>query len=296
MPITHDFEYFRPATAPEVVDLLELYQGTASVLVGGTDLVCMMKDGSKTPHAVVDIKSIPGLGDLSVTATEMRVGACVPFNRLIESKDVREKFSLVWEAARCVGSCGLRNRATLVGNIASAVPCLDSAGPFLLYDGEVVAVGHSGERTIPGTHWFVDARKNALQPNEFAKCAILHRPKEKHGTCYLKLGRYSGEDLGQVNIAVMALEGHKYRIAFGSVGPTPIRATKIEAAMNGKPLTDALIAQAQALVSSQIKPITDIRASKEYRMQMAEVMLERALRISVSRLEGRGPELGHSML
>ena len=85
-------------------------------------------------------------------------------------------------------------------------------------------------------------------------------------------------------------------VAFGSVAPTPIRATPIEKLLEGKPITDALVASAVAMVPQIASPITDIRSSKEYRLHMLGVMLERALRAADSRFEGDGPEYGKELI
>jgi carbon-monoxide dehydrogenase medium subunit len=121
-------------------------------------------------------------------------------------------------------------------------------------------------------------------------------PKNKHAGCFVKLRRYEGEDLAQASVVVLALAGHDYRIAFGAVAPRPIRAGKIESLLAGKPLSDSLIREAVRLLPEVIAPITDIRASREYRAHMVGVMLDRGLRAAVARLAGAGPEYGTSLI
>ena len=108
----------------------------------------------------------------------------------------------------------------------------------------------------------------------------------------MKLGRYKGEDLAQASVAVLALSNRQYRVAFGSVAPVPIRAKKIEKVLNGNPLDENLLRTAKELIPEEIAPITDIRASQEYRMHMCEVMFERAIKAAAARLEGNDPAYG----
>jgi carbon-monoxide dehydrogenase medium subunit len=108
----------------------------------------------------------------------------------------------------------------------------------------------------------------------------------------MKLGRYKGEDLAQASVAVLALPKRQYRVAFGSVAPVPIRAKKIETVLKGNPLDDRLLRTAKELIPREISPITDVRASREYRMHMCGVMFERALLAAAARLDGAGPLYG----
>ena len=132
--------------------------------------------------------------------------------------------------------------------------------------------------------------------DEIVTGVVIPVPKKKTAGIYVKLGRYSGEDLAQVGLAVLIEEENIYRVAFCAVGPIPKRAPKIEALLKGKKLSDALIRKARKLVSQEISPITDIRSSLEYRQLMAEVMLERGLKAAAARLLGKGPALGESLL
>ena len=145
---------------------------------------------------------------------------------------------------------------------------------------------------LPAHQWFKGNRLTDLKPGEILTTISIPLPAETHAGCYVKLGRYNGEDLAQASVLALCLPGNRYRVAFGSVAPVPIRAKRIEALLNGNPLNDELIDAAKELVPEEIKPITDIRASKEYRMHMSQVMLGRALTAAADRLNGHGPEYG----
>jgi carbon-monoxide dehydrogenase medium subunit len=259
------------------------------VLAGGTDVVPWLRDEAIAPTALIYIKSIPDLHLITDLGGPLHLGALVTFSDLLASPHVVERYPILIEMGHLVASAGVRNRATLVGNICSAVPSCD-AGPVLLaYEADVHIVGPQGTRDVSITDWFRGPRANALGSVEMVTGLTIHPPSEPHGAAFLKLARYEGEDLAQANLAVVMTETHRYRVAFGAVGPTPRRATSIEQLLDGHPLDAHKIAAVQHLVASEISPITDLRATKEYREHMCRVMLERGLRAAASRMAGAGP-------
>lgn len=296
MPITCEFEYHKPKTLQEALGLLARHGRKAAVLAGGTDLLVWMKEGLREPEAVVDVKGLRELRKLELKGSALHVGAGVTFTQLLESKLIREKLPLLWECARTVASCGVRNRATLAGNLCSAVPSLDGGPAVLAYDAVVLVQGAKGRREVPAAEWFTGPKRTALKDGELVLGVRFPLPKRRHASCYVKLGRYRGEDLAQVGLGVLALADDSYRLAFCAVGPVPSRARKIEAALKGHKVTDELLWKVQELVAQEISPITDIRSSKEYRLHMAKVMLERGLKTAAARLAGEGPALGEEIL
>jgi carbon-monoxide dehydrogenase medium subunit len=249
-----------------------------------------------TPEVVVDIKGIPGLDRIEFKNGVLSIGALATFSDLRESRIIAGKFPVIREMTGWVASVGIRNRATMVGNLCSAVPCCDSGAVLLVYDAAVLIAGPAGKRKVPLREWFLGPRKTVLKRGEIATGVTVALPKQKHGACFVKLRRYEGEDLAQASVTVLALAGNSYRISFGAVAPRPIAGERIEALLEGQPLSDDLIQKAVRLVPEEIAPITDIRATKEYRLQMVGVMLERGLRAAVARLAGTGPEYGTSLI
>jgi CO/xanthine dehydrogenase FAD-binding subunit len=296
MAIAHEFEYMKPGTMREAVKTLARYGTRARVLAGGTDLVTLIAENMATPDAVVDIKGVPGLDKIEFKNGVLSIGALVTFSDLRDSTVIAKKFPVIREMTGWLASVGIRNRATMVGNICSAVPCCDSGPVLLVYDAAVLVTGPSGKRKVPLRDWFLGPRKTVLKRGEIATGVAVPLPKRKHAACFVKLRRYEGEDLAQASVTVLTLAGNSYRISFGSVAPRPIRGEKIEALLEGQALSDDLIQQAVRLVPEEIAPITDIRASKEYRMHMVGVMLERGLRAAVARLAGTGPAYGTSLI
>ncbi len=294
MVIANEFDYRRPATLAEATEILANHSGSVRVLAGGTDLVAWLRDDAIAPDLVVDIKSVPGLHDLKMNGDTLHIGALVTFTDLIESDVIKEHAPLLAEMSETVASQGIRNRATMVGNICSAVPSCDAGPVLLVYDTTVHVTGPNGDRSIDINDWFLGLRQTARTDDEVVThLTIALRP---HGGVYVKLMRYGGEDLAQAAVGILAYPDHEYRVAFGAVAPTPIRSARIEDALRGKPLDDALVAEAVAIVRDEISPITDIRASAEYRARMTEVMLKRGLVAASERLAGTGPAYGTRLI
>ena len=294
MVIAHEFDYRRPSSLAEAIGVLSDYPGSVRVLAGGTDLVAWLRDDAVSPDLVVDIKDVPGLNDISLDDDTLTIGSLVTFTELIESGLIAEHIPLLAEMAETVASTGIRNRATMVGNICSAVPSCD-AGPVLLaLDSTVHVAGPGGERSIDINDWFVGPRQTARLDDEVVTRITIKL--REHGGVYVKLMRYAGEDLAQAAVGIVVYPDQTYRVAFGAVAPTPIRSTRIEAALTGKTLDAALVAEVVAMVDGEISPITDMRASAEYRTRMTEVMLERGLWAATERLSGTGPEYGARLI
>lgn len=290
------FDYFKPSTLAEAFDLYEKYGALTKLLMGGTDLAVMIDDGLVAPDYVIDLKGVQEFKKLELADSYLEMGANVTFSDLIESSTVRDHFPVLWEASRTVASNGVRNRATLVGNICSAVPSADSAPALLVLKALVVVQNRSGVKEVPIADFFVGPRKTILSGGDIVTKIELPLTSGKCGSNYIKMGRYDGEDLAQVGVATFVNDEGAVRIAFGAVAPKPVRAYEAEEFLKDKVLTEGVLEQAVPLAVKSISPISDVRASKEYRLYISGVLLKRSLRASSSRLQGKGPEYGMSLV
>jgi CO/xanthine dehydrogenase FAD-binding subunit len=295
MPLIHDFEYHKPKTVSQALKLFAKFK-KAAILAGGTDIIAEIKEEMTAPEALIDIKGLSELSKIDFKNGKLTIGALVTFAEIIESKIIKSKFPVLAEVARTVGSVGIRNRATMVGNICSAVPCMDSGPVLSAYEAVIEIRGTKGKRKIKIDDFFLGPRKTALKKGELVTGISLPLPDKRYAGCYVKLGRYSGEDLAQASVLILALPKQRFRIAFGSVGPTPIRAANIEKLLNGQELNDILLEKAKSMILQTVTPITDIRATREYRLQMCQVMFERGIKAAVGRLAGNGPQYGERLI
>jgi CO/xanthine dehydrogenase FAD-binding subunit len=278
MPITHEFKYQKPSTVNKVVKLLAEYNDKARILAGGTDLVVKMKEGLEEPQMIIDIKGIDKYRKIQKKGNTIQIGANVTFTDLIHSKLIKTKLPLIWEAAKTVASVGTRNRATLVGNICSAVPSLDSGPALLCYNALVSLRNSQEEKIVSIREWFTGPKQTIRKPDEIVEGVIVPLPEQKQKVYYGKLGRYSGEDLAQAGVGIIHYEDKSFRIAFCAVGPVPKRSEKLEEYLHGKDVTDEVMAECKKIIEGEIAPITDIRSSKEYRLHMVKVMFERGIK------------------
>ena len=284
MAIINDFNYHRPNEMDETLLLLSELKGKAKILAGGTDLIVQLKEEIVKTENVIDIKGISELNKIEISEENIFIGAGVTFSDIIESKELKEKLPILWEASEKVASVGIRNRATIVGNICSAVPSLDSAPALLVYDAEILTQSKTGKRTISIHDWFTGPKKTILDPDELV--LGINIPIVKHAGVYEKLGRYKGEDLAQAGIGIFVDENKNYRLAYCAVGPVPNRMKKLEDFLRGKEITDKLLKEAAEIIPNEIFPISDIRSSKEYRTHMMKIMFKRGLQKSVVLLKG----------
>jgi carbon-monoxide dehydrogenase medium subunit len=284
--ISHEFTYLKPTNLMELARMKAEFEEKAMLLAGGTDLVVFIKEGLAKPTHVLDVKRIAELRELSEENHSIFIGAGVTFTELLESKVIKEKLPLLWQCSHTVASVGVRNRATLTGNICSAIPSLDSAPALLVYDSVVHLLSSQNERKISIHEWFLAPRKTAIQPDEIITKIEIPVPNQSQKTTYEKLGRYKGEDLAQAGIGIYADEALNYRLAACAVAPIPARLRKTEVFLQGKKLSSELLEKAAEILLTEISPITDIRSSAQYRNHMMQVMLKRGLENVYAQVKG----------
>ena len=284
MAIINDFAYHKPKDINEALILLSEFKGKAKIMAGGTDLIVHLKEELLKPEVVIDVKGITELNKIEISDNNIFFGAGVTFTDILESDQLKEKLPILWEASETVASIGIRNRATLTGNICSAVPSLDSAPALLVYDAEILIQSNSDKRSISIHDWFTGPKKTILKPDELV--LGINIPIIKHTGVYEKLGRYKGEDLAQAGIGIFVNEAKNYRFAYCAVGPVPKRMKKLEEFLQGKDITEKLLEEAAELIPDEISPITDIRSSAEYRTHMMKIMFKRGLQKSIELMKG----------
>lgn len=270
------FEYFKPKTLEEARNLLIEYGEGAHILNGGTDLIVRMRDNITQPKAVIDIKGIGKLYQINFNEDKgLIVGGCVTLNDMAHNNIVQEKYEILSKAAKSIGSGQVRNLATMVGNNCNASPLADTATPLLALDAKVIIYCENGENEISIHDFFKGVRKTCLKIGDIVT-AIRIPYYEKVEGVFQKNSRRSKVDLSTVCTSVVKIEDD-IRIAMGAVAPTPIRARKAEEYINGKKLTNETIKEASDIAASEAKPIDDVRSSREYRIEMVRVLVNRSL-------------------
>jgi CO/xanthine dehydrogenase FAD-binding subunit len=278
--------YCAPDTEEELFRLLQ--DRAARVLAGGTDLFIAMREKGVRPPCLVDIKHIRELhGIQRLGGGELSVGATTTLHEIETSKVVRHVCPVLSDAVGMIGSLQVRNRGTLGGNLCNGSPAADSAPALLVLDARLELASASGTREIPAEAFFAGPGETVLEHGEILKRIKIPQPAPGTQSVYLKFGPRKAMDIAVVNVAVsLKLNGdgscRDARLALGSVGPTPRRAKKVEAALIGE-LTEEGIQAAAALAATETSPIDDIRGGKAYRTHLVKVLTIRAIRETIAR-------------
>lgn len=270
------FDYHEPRSLQEAMELLDRYGETARVLAGGTDLIVQMRHEVVRPQNVVNIKTIPELHPISVYDDTVEIGAAATMFTIEKTLTRYPEFTVLCEAMHTVASCQIRNRATLVGNICNASPAADTIPALYVLDARVKALGPGGERIIPIDGFFAGPRRTTLAKNELVVSILLPRLPSVYRGTYLKKARRPSVDLATASVAA-SYDGEKVKIALGAVAPTVVRATESENRLLEEGLNHLTAAAAARLAVGAANPISDLRGTREYRLQLVEVLTERAL-------------------
>jgi CO/xanthine dehydrogenase FAD-binding subunit len=284
------FEYFRPGTLDEAVELLKRYDPEAKILAGGQSLVPLMNFRLAQPRFLIDTNRIRDLSYIREGEGAVAVGALTRHADVEGSPLIEEKCPLMTEAVRCIGHRTIRNRATVGGSVAHADPSSEIPCVLTALDGEVTVRGPGGERVIGASELFVTLFTTSLASNEII--AEVRLPKLPSGTgwAWEELSRRSG-DYAIVGAAVtLALDGdgrcESVRIALAGVGLTPIRCREAEDALRGQAVDNATIRETAERCAEATDPNDDIHASADYKKAMVIVFVERALRRALDRTGG----------
>ncbi|BAJ50384.1 molybdenum hydroxylase family protein, medium subunit [Candidatus Caldarchaeum subterraneum] len=273
------FVYHAPKSLQEALDLMSSYGRDAKPLAGGTDLLVDLREKKSKPKAVIDLKNIKELNKLSYErGSGLVIGATVTYEQILSFEPIRRRYTVLWEAVKTIADEIIRMRATLVGNICTSSPAADTAPPLLVYDAVVKTLSKNGAREIPIEKFFIGVKKNVLEAGEIVESVYLPEPLEDARGAYLKAMRTWSEDLALVGVAVLVADrGRDVRLAYASVAPTPVRARKAEDVFRGDGPLREKIEQAVEIAAASVSPITDVRASKEYRLHLVKTFTRNAL-------------------
>jgi carbon-monoxide dehydrogenase medium subunit len=278
-----DFEYFEPKDLREACRLLDAYRGEAAILAGGTDLLVKIKEDILEPRYVINIKRIPGLSYISSHKEGLKIGALTLFRDLSSSEIIKNEFPALHLAAQKMGSVLIRNLATLGGNLCQSSPSADSAPPLLAYGAKVKLTSSRGERLIPLEEFFLGPGKNARSEDEVLTEVQVPTPHAQSKSNFIKLSRRKGTDLSIVNVAALLTPDSSanicgdIRIVLGAVAPVPMRAKQAEKVLIGRKMDSTAIREAALTAQKEVSPISDVRASAEYRLEMVRVLTEKVL-------------------
>jgi len=274
------FEYHRPSTVDEALDMLASLGDDAKVLAGGQSLIPMMKLRFAAPSHLIDINRIEGLDAIEEVDDELHIGALVRHNDLVGSELINSKYPMIADAAPQIADPLVRNLGTIGGSLTHCDPSGDLGAVMLAANARVVLKSKDGEREVPVTEFLADTFQSSIEPNELLTKIRITSPTGQYGGTYLKLERKVG-DYATVAVATRLMMSNgsigTAGIALTSVGLTNIKATAAEDALVGQAPSQELFSEAGRLAAAASNPVSDVRGSETYKRHMVEVYVRRGL-------------------
>src|SRR5262245_15693035 len=235
-----DFEYEAPASVADAVAVLARHKGAARPLAGGTDLIDQIRTGRHQPQVVVDVKKIPELNVLELSAKGLKLGAAVPCYRIYDDKRISRVYAALADSARIIGGIQIQSRASVGGNLCNSGPAADSTPSLIALGATAIVAGPKGKRDVAVEDFCTGPGTNVLAPGEFL--VALHFPARplRSGSHYRRFIPRNEMDIAVVGVGasvVLDKSAEKFvsaRIAPGADGPTPIFAREAGDALAGQ--------------------------------------------------------------
>lgn len=288
------FDYYAPRTIDEAVALLHQLREGARPVAGGTDIVVQMKEGRTRfpyPQMIVSLDRISELRGIEFSeANGLRIGAGTTMAEIAAHPVVRDRYQALAEGAGVVGSYQTMNMGTIGGNVCNAAPSADTAPPLLVFEAQAVIVGPTGRRTMPLAGFFTGPGLTALESGELVAELRLPTPPAGTASAYERHTPRKQMDIAVVGVGVaLTISGGnitRARVSLGAVAPTPIRAPRTEAVLEGKAPTDDVFSAAAEIAASEASPIGDVRGAADFRRHLVKVMTARILTRAAERAKG----------
>lgn len=281
MPAPH-FDYLAPTTVDEAVAMLAKGGHDTRVMAGGTDLLVKIRHRVLMPKRIVSLKHIAGLDAITFDKKiGLTIGATALLVDVANHAMIRRHYPTVAEAAESTANVQVRNMGTVVGNLCNASPSADNAPTLIAMGATINIAGPVGNRSLPLDDFFRGPGITALKTGEIVTSVFVPMPQTTMGTAYLSISQRGKLDCSAIGLATMVLMDGELckdaRIVVAACAPVPLRTREAEKMLIGKPLTDDLIRAAAKKTSEETSPITDIRASADYRLKVTVVLTIRAL-------------------
>ncbi len=283
------FEYYSPRTLNETIDLLKTKE-EPKVLAGGQSLLALMKLRLAAPKNIIDITNLEGLSYIREDKDHLAIGALTIHDLVENSQVIREKFTLLSDAASKIGDQQIRNRGTIGGSACHADPAADLPTALLAADAHFVVEGSSGKREILPKDMFVDVFTTSIEHDEVLTQIKIPYFLPKSGSGYIKHSRREGDFAITSCGVVIAMDTTNnvckdVRIALGSVASTPIRFKNAEEYLKGKTMDEKTIVEASQREAEGADPPSDMHGSREYRLEMIKVFTKRSVKLAMSRVK-----------
>jgi CO/xanthine dehydrogenase FAD-binding subunit len=286
------FEYVAPKTLESALSSLDAQGEGAHLFAGGTDIMVKMSHGRLRPAGIIGLMAIEGLDAINFNPKDgLNIGATARLSDVASHPDILNHYPALAHAVQVMANVEVRNMGTVAGNLCNAAPSADTAPPLMAMAAEVILASLKGERRLPLGQFFKGPGLTAMERGEIMTSIHVPPPQPKSGASYMRISGRCGVDIAAVGVGVMAAFNGRSckeaRIVLGAVAPIPMRATKTEDLMKSRPWTRDLIEQGGVLAAEEARPISDVRASAEWRKKMVAVLTRRTLTEAWERSRGR---------
>jgi xanthine dehydrogenase small subunit len=273
----HDGQtFYAPRTLAQLVEVRAAYPN-ARILAGSTDVGLWVTKQMRDLGDIIYLGQVAELNAMTSRDGQLEIGAGVTLNDAYA--EICKHYPELSEMWQRFASLPIRNAGTLGGNVANGSPIGDSPPWLIALGAQVVLRGPAGQRVMPLEALYLDYMKKDMQADEFVEAVRLPLPHTGQRFRTYKLAKRFDQDISAVCAAFsITLAGDKIsdiRIAFGGMAATPKRAALTEAALRGQVWSESVLESAVALMTDDYKPLSDMRASAEYRMKTAQNLLRR---------------------
>ena len=286
------FKYLRPSTSEEASKIKAEYGRRAKCLAGGTDLLLQWRHGETDFEYCLDLTFIPELKYIQNIKKELCIGALTTLAHLEDAVEGNSLKACIRNTVSQMCTPIIRNLATVGGNLCNASPAADLSVLFVALGAQAQILGKSGERSISMEDFFRGVNETVLADDEILTAIRIPLPAFRTGHSFNRVTR-TVIDIAQVNTAVsLAVDATRIvdaKIVLGAVAPVPIRSKTAEQMFVGLEISQVdqgLIEMASNQAVTEIKPVSDIRASAAYRRQVSKVLVRRSIEESIRNLNG----------
>lgn len=287
--ILNDFCFHKPKTLDEALVLIDKYQENGLLMEGGSEVIPNMKSLVVTPDHIISLKHIPEFFYLCYTPGEgLHIGPSTTLTKIEYDPDVQRVYPSLYQGIHGMSNTAIHNISTVTGNICYAVPSADTAAPLLTLEAVLSVKSVDGERKVPIGELFAGVRRTTLKKNEIVTDIFVPEPDPKAVMAYYKNPCRKALDLAIAGVATyVVMDGdvcRDARIAMSAVAVVPKRAFEAEAMLKGQVLTEELInAAAEHAALHECSPISDIRASADYRRELVRLSVRDGVMLALKK-------------
>jgi len=274
--------YHTVCSIEDALTILDNEKQKARIIAGGTDLILEIKKGLHPEiRNLIDINRIPDMDKVREEGDYVHIGPLVTHNHALVSKTLIKYALPLVKASQSIGAAQIRNVGTIFGNVITGSPANDTISPLIALDAELLIQSKSEKKWVSLSDFYLGVRKTLLNPSEMVTDLRFKKmqPEHKGSFCKYMLRNVHGISVANVTVILgFEIELVNFaRISIGAVSPTIFRIEKAEKFLLGKKISTETIAETGRLCYEAASPISDIRASEEYRDHILPVLFEKAI-------------------